>query len=77
MLEQLKNAFSSFIKKSLSDEKIDDTLYELKLLLISNDVAAETADELCNNIKHSLRGEQIGRLSSKRKYLFEVLKNVI
>ncbi|MFW9782483.1 MAG: signal recognition particle-docking protein FtsY [Candidatus Heimdallarchaeota archaeon] len=77
MLEQLKNAFSSFIKKSLSDEKIDDTLNELKLLLISNDVAAETANELCNSIKNSLSGEQIGRFSSKKKYLFEVLKNVI
>ncbi|MFX1498259.1 MAG: signal recognition particle-docking protein FtsY [Promethearchaeota archaeon] len=77
MLEQLKNAFSSFIKKSLSENKIDNTINDLKLLLISNDVATETADKLCNNIKASLSGEQIGRLSSKKKYLFEVLKNVI
>lgn len=77
MLEQLKNAFSSFINKSLSENKIDNTLDDLKLLLISNDVAIETADKLCINIKSSLSGEQIGRFSSKKKYLFEVLKNVI
>jgi len=77
MFEQLKNTFSSFIKKSLSEEKIENTLNELNILLISNDVAAETANELCENIKNSLKGEQIGRFSSKKKYLFEVLKKVI
>lgn len=77
MLEKLKDVFSSFVKKTLSDDKIDTALHELNLLLISNDVAAETADVLCNSIKDSLRGEQIGRLSSKQKYLFEILKEVI
>jgi len=77
MLEKLKDVFSSFVKKTLSDDKIDKALHELNLLLISNDVAAETADVLCNSIKDSLRGEQIGRLSSKQKYLFEILKEVI
>ncbi|MFX0018613.1 MAG: signal recognition particle-docking protein FtsY [Promethearchaeota archaeon] len=77
MLEKLKDIFSSFVKKTLSDDKLDKALHELNLLLISNDVAAETADVLCNNIKDSLRGEQIGRLSSKQKYLFEILKGVI
>ena len=77
MLEKLKDVFSNFVKKTLSDDKLDKALHELNLLLISNDVAAETADVLCNNIKDSLRGEQIGRLSSKQKYLFEILKEVI
>ena len=77
MLEKLKDVFSSFVKKTLSDDKIDKALHELNLLLISNDVAAETADVLCNSIKDSLRGEQIGRLSSKQKHLFEILKEVI
>ncbi len=77
MLEKLKDVFSSFVKKTLSDDKIDKALHELNLLLISNDVAAETADVLCNSIKDCLRGEQIGRLSSKQKYLFEILKETI
>ncbi len=77
MLEKLKDVFSNFVKKTLSDDKLDKALHELNLLLISNDVAAETADVLCNNIKDSLRGEQIGRFSSKQKYLFEILKEVI
>lgn len=77
MFEKLKDVFSSFVKKTLSDDKIDKALRELNLLLISNDVAAETADALCNKIKESLRGEQIGRLSSKKKYLFEILHEAI
>jgi fused signal recognition particle receptor len=77
MLDKLKAAFSNFVKKTLTDEKIDKALSDLNLLLISNDVAAYTAEELCNKIKDSLIGEQIGRLSSKKRYLFEVLKDVI
>lgn len=77
MLEKLKSTFSTFIKKTLSEESLEKTLRELKLLLISNDVAIETADEISSKIKNSLKDEQIGLLSSKKKYLFEVLKDVI
>jgi len=77
MLDKLKNAFSIFIKQNLTEGKIEDSLSSLKLLLISNDVATETADEICKNIKDSLKNEQIGRFTSKKKMLFEVLKEVI
>jgi fused signal recognition particle receptor len=77
MLEKLKSTFSTFIKKTLSEESLEKALRELKILLISNDVAIETADEISSKIKDSLKGEQIGLLSSKRKYLFDVLKDVI
>jgi len=47
MLDKLKNAFSSFVKKSLSEKKITNSLSDLKLLLLSNDVAIDTAEEIC------------------------------
>ena len=73
----LKEIFSKFVKKTLSEEKLENSLSELNLLLISNDVATETADEICSRLSKSLDNTQISVLSSKKKYLFEVLKKVV
>jgi fused signal recognition particle receptor len=77
MLEKLKNVFSSFVKKTLTEKKLDDAINELRLLLLSNDVAIDTADVICNNIIESFKGEQISRLSSTQKMLFDTLKEII
>jgi fused signal recognition particle receptor len=77
MLDKLKNIFSNFVKQTLTEQKLGDSLNSLNLLLISNDVATETADAICNKIKEALKGEQIGRLSSTKRLLFEVLKDTI
>lgn len=77
MLDKLKGAFSTFVKKTLTDKKIKDTIEDLNLLLISNDVAVATADEICKRIKESFKGEQIGRLTSKKKVLLDFLKDII
>ncbi len=77
MLEKLKNTFSLFVKKTLMEKKMDEAINDLKLLLVSNDVAMDTADEICNKIIDSFKGEQIGRLSSTKKMVFDTLKDVI
>jgi fused signal recognition particle receptor len=77
MLEKLKSTFSIFVKKTLSEENLDKTLSELNLLLISNDVATKTADEITSKIKESMKNEQINLLSSKKKFISEILKDVI
>ena len=77
MLEKLKSTFSTFVKKTLSEENMEKTLANLNLLLISNDVATETADQITSKIREALKNEQISLLSSKKKYLFEILKAVI
>ncbi|MFX0024245.1 MAG: signal recognition particle-docking protein FtsY [Candidatus Hermodarchaeota archaeon] len=77
MLEKLKSAFSSFVNKTLTEKKLGNTINELRLLLLSNDVAIDTADEICKRIIVSFKDEQIGRLSSTQKMLFNVLKETI
>jgi len=70
MLEKLKNTFSSFVKKTLTEKKLDNAINDLKLLLLSSDVAIDTADEICNRVIESFKGKQISRLSSIQKILF-------
>jgi len=47
----LKGVFSNFIKKTLSEEKLESALSELNLLLISNDVAIEKSIDVINEIR--------------------------
>jgi len=77
MLDKLKSAFSTFVNKMLDEEKLEDSIQDLKILLISNDVAMETAEAICNSIINSFKGEEIGRLISTGKLLEETLENVI
>jgi len=77
MLEKLKNVFSSFVRKTLTEKKLDIAINELHLLLLSNDVAIDTADEICNNIIKTFEGEQISRLVSTQKLLLNTLKKAI
>lgn len=77
MLDKLKYAFSSFVNKTLTDKKLDKSLFDLKLLLISNDVAINTAEEICEKIASEFEGEQIGRFSSTKKAMLEVLTEVV
>lgn len=77
MLDKLKGAFSSFVKKTLSEKKVENSISDLKLLLLSNDVAMDTAEAICSNIADSLKGDQIGRFSSTKKTLFDTLRETI
>ncbi|MBY9021277.1 MAG: signal recognition particle-docking protein FtsY [Candidatus Lokiarchaeota archaeon] len=76
-MKKLSNVFSSFVKKTLTSENLESTLNELNLLLLSNDVAIETADVLCQKIRESLKDEQISRLISKKKFLFDILREIV
>ena len=76
-MKKLGNIFSTFVKKTLTSDNLESTLNELNLLLISNDVAIETADVLCQKVSESLKGDQISRLTSKKKFLFDILREVV
>jgi len=77
MLDKLKNALSTFVNKTLTEKKLDDAIEDLKLILLRNDVAMNTADDICQNIINKLKGEQIGRLFSTQSLLEETLEEVI
>jgi len=77
MLDKLKSAFSTFVNKTLTEEKLEEAIEDLNLLLLSNDVAMDTADQICQNIIDKYKGEQIGRLSSTEGFLEELLEEVI
>jgi fused signal recognition particle receptor len=77
MLEKLKNVFSTFVKKSLTEKKIDESIKDLRILLIRNDVAIDTADEICKQISDSFKDQQIARLTSTKKLLFDTLRDII
>ena len=76
MKRKLTKIFSNFVKKTLSEKKLD-AISDLQLLLLSNDVAIDTADEICNQITELLKGEQIGRLTSTKGLLFKALEDII
>ena len=76
-MKKISNIFSTFVKKTLTSDNLESTLNELNLLLISNDVAIETADVLCQKISESLSLSQISRLTSKKKFLFDILRGVV
>jgi len=77
MLDKLKNAFSTFVNKTLTEDKLDDAISDLKILLIKNDVAMETADAICESIIDSFEGEEVGRLTSTSNLLEKTLEKVI
>ena len=77
MLEKLKNVFSTFVKKTLTEKNLDDAINDLRILLISNDVAVDTADEICRKVIDFMKGQQINRLTSIKKTLFDMLKEII
>jgi len=77
MLEKLKNVFSTFVKKTLTEKNLDEAINELRILLISNDVAVDTVDEICRKIIDFLKGQQINRLTSIKKTLFDMLTEII
>ena len=74
MLEKLKNGFSTFVKRTLTEKKLENTIEDLRLVLVSNDVAIDTADEICKQIVESFKGDQLSRFSSIKKVLSETLK---
>jgi len=76
MKKKVSKIFSNFVKKTITEKKLDD-ISQLKLLLISNDVALDTAEEICNQLVERLKGEQISRLSSIKNFLFRQLEDII
>lgn len=79
MFNKLRGAIDSAIKKAttkeLTDKSMADTVWELQLVLIQNDVAVDVAEHICNLVKEKLLGTRTGRMENTsalmRTYLYE------
>jgi len=58
MLEKLRNALKNFTekisKKTLTEKRLDDALWDLKLALLSSDVALPVAEKIAEDVKKIL-----------------------
>jgi len=81
VFDKLRNAVDGFVyrvtHKSISEKNLDDALEDLQMALISNDVALEAAEKICEYVGEILLGEQIGLLSSKAEIIRKALYGAV
>ncbi len=81
MFEKLRKAVDGFVHrvshKSVSDSNLDDAFSDLQIALLSNDVALEAAELICERIREKVTSEKIGLLQSKRKFILETLHEAV
>ena len=65
MFDRLKQAFSAVTtavkEKQLSDQDLDDVVFNFQLALIESDVAQSVAEALTNEVQKSLSGTKVDR----------------
>jgi fused signal recognition particle receptor len=78
MFEGLRGQVAGLLRrvsqKELRGEDIEEDLEELKLILIQNDVALETAERILERVREDLVGERIRRFSKPGSLLRSALK---
>lgn len=79
--ERVRKRVVSLTKKTLTEEEIDEVLWDLQVALLESDVALETAEKICAKIKGDLGGGVVSRgkveetiKKSFREAVGEVLK---
>lgn len=81
MFEKLKQGIKGIVerisKSELSEKDLDPILWDLQLQLISNDVAVEIAQRVCQELKERLKGVQFARLGDKTEPVKEALREAI
>jgi len=71
VFDKLRGALDSAITKAttreLSDKNLEDSVWELQIVLIQNDVAVEVAEQICELTKEKILGNRTGRLENLNK----------
>jgi len=73
----IKGIVERISKSELSEKDLDPILWDLQLQLISNDVAVEIAQRVCQELKERLKGVQFARLGDKTEPVKEALREAI
>ena len=81
MFDRLRQAFSSVTsavrEKELTDEKLDEIVFNFQLSLIESDVAQTVAEALTNEVQKSLSGVKVDRSADPSEVVGERLATVL
>ena len=76
--DEKSGGFFSFIReKTLSEDDIDDILFELEMSLLEGDVAMDVADKVIDSVKNELIGKKIKRSKDIEEFVYSALKNAV
>ena len=76
--KETSGRFLSFIKeKSISEDDVEDILFELELGLLEADVAMDVSSVVVESVKDELVGQKIKRSSDIEEYTYKALKNAV
>ncbi|MEM4251624.1 MAG: signal recognition particle receptor subunit alpha, partial [Candidatus Bathyarchaeia archaeon] len=81
LFERLKDGLEDFIDKvsktELNERTVTSLLESFRLVLLQNDVAYETADNICRQLGTRLRTAEFRRFGDHRREAKEILKEVL
>jgi fused signal recognition particle receptor len=75
--EETTGFLSFATHKTISENGIDEVLFELELALLEGDVALEVAEQIVNSVKEDLVGRKIRRRTDVVEFTREALKKAI
>ncbi len=76
-MEEPSGLFTFATHKTISENDIEDILFELELALLEGDVALEVAEQIVNSVKEDLVGRKIKRRGDVAEFTMEALKKAI
>jgi fused signal recognition particle receptor len=81
MFDKLKEAVGKFVssigKKELNEKRLEESLQDLRILLVSNDVSLRVAEAICDDVKKKLLGGKVSLLENVRKIVLKDLSEAI
>jgi len=81
VFEKLKQGIRGIVdrisKSELSDKDLEPVLWDLQLQLVSNDVAVDVAEKVCEELKERLKGVAFSRFGDKSAPVKEALREAI
>ena len=81
MFDKLKEAVGKFVssvgKKELNEKRLEESLQDLKILLVGNDISMKVAEAICEDVKMKLLGGKVGLLENVRKVVLKALSDAI
>ncbi len=81
VFEKIKSGFQTFVKnvktKELNEKNIKDSLEELKLSLVKNDVAYSVAQKISDDVKAKILGTRIDRANKIEGFIKDAIMSTI